>query len=118
MDKLGLPRPRITFRIDAYTKAGLAEGRRLHQELFDRMGATAVKHKADKEWQGAGHIMGTARMGTDAKRAVVDRDLRSFDHPNLFIQGSAVFPTGGAANPTLTIAALALRSIDAIRHSV
>jgi glucose dehydrogenase len=36
----------------------------------------------------------------------------------LFIEGSAVFPTAGAANPTLTIAALALRSVDAIRGTV
>jgi choline dehydrogenase-like flavoprotein len=49
---------------------------------------------------------------------VVDADLRSFDHPNLFIEGSAVFPTAGAANPTLTIAALALRSVDAIRKTL
>jgi len=62
--------------------------------------------------------MGTARMGHDAKSAVVDSDLRSFDHPNLFVEGSAVFPTGGAANPTLTIAALALRSVDAIRGTI
>lgn len=62
--------------------------------------------------------MGTARMGTDPKHAVVDGNLRAFDHPNLFIEGSAVFPTGGAANPTLTIAALALRSVDTIRDAL
>ncbi|MEO7393266.1 MAG: GMC family oxidoreductase [Ramlibacter sp.] len=118
LDRLGLPRPRISYRIDGYTRAGLAEGRRVHQEMFDRMGATEVAHKPDREFQGAGHIMGTARMGSDARHAVVDRDLRSFDHPNLFIQGSAVFPTAGAANPTLTIAALALRSVKAIRKSL
>jgi len=38
--------------------------------------------------------------------------------PNLFIEGSAVFPTGAAANPTLTIAALALRSVDPIRKTL
>ena len=64
------------------------------------------------------HEMGTARMGRDRASAVVDADLRAFDHPNLFIQGSAVFPTCGAANPTLTIAALALRSVDAIRATL
>ena len=62
--------------------------------------------------------MGTARMGREAKSAVVDADLRAFDHRNLFIEGSAAFPTAGAANPTLTIAALALRSVDAIRASL
>jgi choline dehydrogenase-like flavoprotein len=33
-------------------------------------------------------------MGKDAKTAVVDADLRTFDHPNLLIEGSAAFPTG------------------------
>ena len=82
------------------------------------MGATSITHNPDDQFQGAGHVMGTARMGADAKTAVVNADLRSFDHPNLFIQGSAVFPTSGAANPTLTIAALALRSVDGIRKSL
>jgi glucose dehydrogenase len=118
LDGLGLPRPRISFRIDEYTRLGLAEGRKAHQEIFERLGATEIVHNEDRDFQGAGHVMGTARMGTDAKSAVVDRDLRAFDHPNLFIEGSAVFPTAGAANPTLTIAALALRSVDAIRAAL
>ena len=117
-DKLGLPRPRIAYRIDDYTKAGLAEARKIHQAAFQRLDATQISHNADKDFQGAGHVMGTARMGRDAKSAVVDGDLRAFDHPNLFIEGSAVFPTVGAANPTLTIAALALRSVDAIRAAL
>ncbi len=117
-DRLGIPRPRISYRLDDYTNAGLAEARRIHQQAFVRMGASEINHKPDSQFQGAGHVMGTTRMGADAKRAVVDADLRAFDHPNLFIQGSAVFPTGGAANPTLTIAALALRSVEAIRKSL
>ena len=117
-DKLGIARPRLTYRLDDYTNAGLAEARRIHQEAFVKMGATAITHNADKDFQGAGHVMGTARMGRDPKTSVVDADLRSHDHPNLFVEGSAVFPTVGAANPTLTIAALALRSVDAIRKSL
>ncbi len=117
-DRLGVPRPRITYRLDDYTKAGLAEARRIHEEVFVRLEASQINHNPDSRFQGAGHVMGTARMGADAKSAVVDADLRAFDHPNLFIEGSAVFPTGGAANPTLTIAALALRSVDAIRKAL
>jgi choline dehydrogenase-like flavoprotein len=117
-DALGLPRPRIAYRIDDYTKVGLAEGRRIHEHVFRRLNATEIAHNADANFQGAGHIMGTARMGSDARHAVVDANLRTFDHPNLFIEGSAVFPTCGAANPTLTIAALALRSVDAIRTAL
>jgi len=117
-DKLGLPRPHIVYRIDDYTKAGLAEARAIHEDVFKRLDATEISHKPDKDFQGAGHVMGTARMGRDARSAVVDANLRAFDHRNLFIEGSAVFPTGGAANPTLTIAALALRSVDAIRGAL
>ncbi len=117
-DQLGVPRPRITYRLDEYTNAGLAEARRIHEEAFVRMGATLITHNADRDFQGAGHVMGTARMGRDPKTSVVDADLRTHDHRNLFIEGSAVFPTVGAANPTLTIAALALRSVEAIRKSL
>ena len=62
--------------------------------------------------------MGTARMGGDAKDSVVDRNLRSHDHPNLFILGSAVFPTSATANPTLTIAALSLRAADEVKATL
>ena len=57
-------------------------------------------------------------MGGDAKTSVVDADLRSHDHPNLFILGSAVFPTSATANPTLTIAALSLRAVDAVKATL
>jgi choline dehydrogenase-like flavoprotein len=117
-DRLGIPRPRIAYRIDDYTRAGLAEARRIHQEAFAKLGATEIAHNPDEQFQGAGHVMGTARMGADPKSSVVNADLRAHDHPNLFVEGSAVFPTGGSANPTLTIAALALRSVGAIRAAL
>ena len=105
-DMYGVPRPRISYRIDDYTRAGLAASLKAHDEIFAKLGATSVHHSPDV--QGAGHIIGTVRMGDDPKSSVVDRDLRSHDHPNLFVLGSAVFPTSATANPTLTIAALSL----------
>jgi len=111
-DMYGVPLPRLAYRIDAYAQAGLAAARAAHAEIFGKLNATEIEHRDGHE--GAGHIMGTARMGNDAKDSVVDRDLRSHDHPNLFILGSAVFPTGATANPTLTIAALALRAAGAV----
>jgi choline dehydrogenase-like flavoprotein len=57
-------------------------------------------------------------MGTDPKQSVVNTDQRAHDHPNLFLLGSGVFPTGAASNPTLTIAALALRAAGAIQKAV
>ena len=63
---------------------------------------------------GAGHIMGTYRMGDDPKTSVVDSFQRTHDHNNLYLVGSGTFPTGGTANPTLTLSALALRTADSI----
>ncbi len=58
------------------------------------------------------HQIGTARMGENSQEAVVDKNLRTFDCPNLYLLTSAVFPGSGQCNPTLTIAALALRLAD------
>jgi choline dehydrogenase-like flavoprotein len=56
-----------------------------------------------------GHHIGTARMGTDVRTSVVNSDCQIHSVNNLFIAGSAVFPTSSQANPTLTLIALALR---------
>jgi choline dehydrogenase-like flavoprotein len=115
-DAIGIPRPRITYRIDDYSKRALEHGRRIAREIFAALKATEV-HEA-RDFVASGHVMGTYRMGTDARRSVVNPDSRSHDHPNLFLLGSGVFPTGAASNPTLTIAALALRAVAAIQRAV
>lgn len=61
---------------------------------------------------GGYHHMGTARMGLDASDSVVDADGRVHGLENLYVAGSAVFPTSGWANPTFTILALSLRLGD------
>ncbi len=58
---------------------------------------------------GGYHHMGGLRMGETTQTGVVDRDCRLFESTNLYVAGSGVFPTGGWANPTVTIMALALR---------
>jgi choline dehydrogenase-like flavoprotein len=112
-DMYGVPLPRLAYRLDDYAKAGLAAARAAHEEIFRRLGTSEIHHKDD--FAGAGHIIGTARMGQDPKTSVVDRDLRSHEHRNLFILGSSVFPTSATANPTLTIAALSLRAVEAVK---
>ena len=62
-----------------------------------------------------GHHIGTARMGTGRTTSVVDANCRIHDVHNLFIAGSATFPTSSQANPTLTIVALALRMADHLK---
>ncbi len=59
--------------------------------------------------RGSWHQMGTTRMHNDPKQGVVDANCRVHDISNLYMAGSSVFTTGGFANPTLTIVALAIR---------
>ena len=61
--------------------------------------------------------MGTARMGTDPKKSVVDPNGQSHDIDNLFIVDGSVMVTSAAVNPTPTIQALALRTGDYIKKS-
>jgi choline dehydrogenase-like flavoprotein len=58
--------------------------------------------------------MGTARMGKDPRRSVVDAWNRAHDVPNLFVVDGSSFTTCAAVNPTSTIGALALRAADGI----
>lgn len=59
--------------------------------------------------------MGGTRMNEDPRQGVVDANCKVHGVSNLFIASSSVFPTGGYANPTLTIAALAIRLADRIK---
>jgi glucose dehydrogenase len=113
-DALGIPQPKITFTPSEYSLKGLAQATKTLADIFSRIGATEVSLGTENEYDGAGHIMGTCRMGKDRKSSVVDAQCRSHDHRNLFIVGSSVFPTVGSPNPTLTIAALALRAAQDI----
>lgn len=63
------------------------------------------------------HQCGTTRIGTDPSRYVSDPWCRSFDHQNLFIVDAGFLPTSAAVNPSLTVAAQALRVADHIRRT-
>jgi glucose dehydrogenase len=133
-DGLGLPRPKIAYDLSPYTRRGIAAAHQLKDLLFKQMGATDFTRVADNDpsgfgeqingktvplnFTGAGHIMGTYRMGTTKDNSVVDSFQRSHDHDNLYLVGSGTFPTGATANPTLTIAALALRTAERIAKRV
>jgi len=112
VDELGIPRPQIIYNLDDYTRAGLAEAERAHDRLFDALGVSFRQHFPG--FFGAGHLMGTHRMGTDPRTSVTDPDGRTHDHPNLWLAGGGLFPTTGTANPTATVAALSLRTAAAI----
>ena len=109
-DEIGIPKPEITYSIGDYVKKSAAHTRETYAEIARAMGGTEVTFADD--FAPNNHITGTTIMGANAADSVVDRDCRTFDHPNLFIAGSSVMPSVGTVNVTLTIAALALRLAD------
>jgi len=115
-DAIGLPRPRLNFIIDDYAKSGLQAAREQFTAIYEALGTSQVTHVPDI--QGAGHVMGTVRMGSDKGSSVTDSYGHTWDHPNLWLAGSGLFPTSGTANPTLTIAALALRAVPEIEKAL
>jgi choline dehydrogenase-like flavoprotein len=58
------------------------------------------------------HPMGGLRMGVDARRSVVDPNLKVHGLDNLYVASCAVFPSGSSSNPTFTMMALTLRLAD------
>ena len=56
------------------------------------------------------HQCGTVRIGADPATSPLDANCRAFDHPNLFVVDASCLPTSAAVNPSLTVAALALRA--------
>ncbi|MDO5641538.1 MAG: GMC family oxidoreductase [Paracoccus sp. (in: a-proteobacteria)] len=115
-DALGLPGLALSYRISDYTNANLP---RLMDDFANFLQATnGTRISAPTVWICQQHIMGTVRMGAVAEDAVVDRDLRSFDHDNLFLVTTGVMPTAGGVNPTLTGMALAIRAGQTIAAEV
>ena len=79
--------------------------------------AGAHDHRLDAPCRTAGwHLLGTARMGTDPDRSVVNEWGRCHDVKNLFIVDGSIFVTVGGVNPTSTIQALALYIADTIKQ--
>lgn len=110
LDSFGIPKPKITYQLDMYTKKALIESKKQMVEILKILKCTEIQSSND--YFGAGHIMGTYRMGLNSKSSVVNSNLQCHGHFNLFLLGAGVMPTAGTANPTLTIAALALRCAD------
>ncbi|HET6518692.1 MAG TPA: GMC family oxidoreductase [Geminicoccaceae bacterium] len=127
-DALGLPRLRLDWRLTALDRHSVVAGTRLLAAELERLGIATVRladwaaADDDGAWpskvDGGCHNLGTARMSDDPRRGVVDADCRVHGLGNLYVAGGAVFPTGGAANPTLTMLALALRLADHLRTAL
>jgi choline dehydrogenase-like flavoprotein len=118
-DHFGMPRVEVDWRLNPMDQRGLQRLLTVMSEEFARLKlGTLVLDPAldDLGWHssmtGGKHHMGTTRMHADPRRGVVDANCRVHGIGNLYVSGSSVFPTGGYANPTLTIVALAMRLAD------
>ena len=107
-DGNGLPAPKVQYRISKNTREIMRFAVARMEEIHEASGA--VRTITKELWEDEpGHVLGTARMGVDPDRSVVDEWGRTHDVPNLYIADGSIFVTGGSANPTSTICALALR---------
>ncbi len=108
-DRWGLPRLRIQFRHSARDLAAGEILTRTARRVLRKAGAIAwYRHRIHT----FSHAVGTVRMGTDARTSVLDPDGRFRGVENLTITDASVFPTSASVNPSLTIAANALRAAE------
>ena len=124
-DALGMPRTRLDWQLSAFEKRSI---RQMHEVFATEVGKLGIGRVQLSDWLltdeplwpsnlGAGwHHMGTTRMHDDPKQGVVDGHCKVHGLGNLHIAGSAVFPTAGAANPTLTLIAMTLRLSDRLKN--
>jgi len=88
-------------------------------EMLEAVGAKNVRthaHPSAPRW--ALHEAGTARMGTDPKKSVLNQFQQSHDVKNLFVMDASGFTANPCQNPTLTIMALCVRSCDYVMDSL
>jgi choline dehydrogenase-like flavoprotein len=127
-DSLGMARPIVDWRVgEAELRTAEVFARRLDALLrrhglgYLDLSSFPLSRDLDRlsERVGGGcHHMGTTRMSNNPRTGVVDRDCRVHGVQNLFVAGSAVFPTSGWSNPTLTLLALGLRLADRLRREL
>ncbi|GAB2700960.1 GMC family oxidoreductase [Kitasatospora kifunensis] len=131
-DALGNPRPVLHYDLSEYVKRGIAAAKTVSDQLFALLGAEDhTRFEPGPAWPGyfeyqgrpyayraAGHGAGTHIMGDSPATSVVDQWQRCWDHPNLYAVGCGSMPTVATSNPSLTMAALALRSAERMHRDL
>lgn len=133
-DAMGNLRPVLTYNLSDHVKDGLAAAKRVASAIYAELGGEEhTDHRPrdgvaplgylryrdhDYTYKGAGHGAGTHVMGGDSKSSVVDSFQRCWDHHNLYAVGCGSMPSIGTSNPSLTMAALALRSAEQIHRDL
>ena len=117
-DDHGNPVPHVEWSLSDRTRRAIRRANEIQRAILAELGVDVEWTVGPDATGPAYHQMGTTRMGADPEESVVDAECRAHDLRNLRIVGSSTFPTGGAMNPTLTIAALALRVAESMVESL
>lgn len=122
-DALGIPLTILDWRLTMMDWDSIYRTVKIFGEAVRQAGlGTVVPTVGDGKPQpavfGNWHHLGTTRMHRDPARGVVDENCRVHEMDNLYIAGGSVFPTGGYANPSLTIVALSLRLADHLKSTL
>lgn len=108
-NRFGLPRTLINTPEPLYNPESAATYMTMMQNVMATMGCTAVTSGTYP--QRGDHAACTTRMATDPSVGVVNPELQVFGTDNLFVLSNSVLPTLPAANPTLTLVALAYKVV-------
>jgi choline dehydrogenase-like flavoprotein len=111
-DLFGDPVPHLNLAFSDFDRRTHQRARDIVQQLLSAAGARDIVVDPISSTSFGAHHMGTCRMADDPDKGVVDRNCQVHGISNLFVVGGSVFPTSGALQPSLTIAALALRLAD------
>lgn len=111
-DTSGIAAPRVVYGYSENSLKILEHGGATARQALEAAGAKEILDSGVV--QPAFHLMGTARMGNDPKKSVVNAWHRAHDVKNLYIVDGSAFVTSASVNPTSTIGALALRAADGI----
>lgn len=123
-DALGMNLLKVDLKVSTEEKHCMVRFQKILGSVFKEQcigNLTSSFPPIETEWPGltdSSHHIGTTRMSVNARKGVVNENCQVHGIHNLFIAGSAVFPTGGHINPTLTIVALSLRLADFLKHAV
>jgi len=112
VDQNGVPAAKINYRISDNSRKMLAHAMARSEDVLQAAGAKDIQSGV---LPGAGHLMGTARMGTDPGKSVVNEWGRCHDVRNVFVVDGSIFVTSGGVNPTRTIQALTLYIADTMK---
>ena len=112
-DAWGIPALRITMTHGENEKAMMEDAAASAAEMLESAGARDIRINSQLAMPGmAIHEVGTARMGNDPKRSVLNPWNQTHDVPNVFVMDGACYPSSACQNPTLTMMAITVRACD------